>query len=116
MEELLFDETEDWESRVLCSDESCIGTIGPDGRCKECGKPYDGVLQDAPSTGNVTAETNLNKTANLPLNQEISKESGSENSTADEEWENRVLCSDGCCIGIIGPDGKCKECGKPGKQ
>ena len=28
----------DWENRVLCSDESCIGVIGPDGRCKECGK------------------------------------------------------------------------------
>jgi hypothetical protein len=22
----------------LCSDESCIGVIGPDGRCKECGE------------------------------------------------------------------------------
>lgn len=26
--------------------------------------------------------------------------------------ENRVLCSDGNCIGIIGPDGRCKVCGK----
>ena len=34
----------DWENRTLCSDESCIGVIGPDGRCKECGKPYDGTL------------------------------------------------------------------------
>ena len=32
----------DWENRILCSDESCIGVIGPDGRCKECGKPYEG--------------------------------------------------------------------------
>jgi len=28
----------DWENRTLCSDESCIGVIGPGGRCKECGK------------------------------------------------------------------------------
>ena len=27
----------DWENRILCSDESCIGVVGPDGRCKECG-------------------------------------------------------------------------------
>ncbi|MEW6440595.1 MAG: zinc ribbon domain-containing protein [bacterium] len=27
--------------RVLCSDGTCIGVIGPDGRCKECGKPYE---------------------------------------------------------------------------
>jgi hypothetical protein len=30
----------DWESRQLCSDESCIGVIGPDGRCNECGMPF----------------------------------------------------------------------------
>ena len=30
-----------WEERILCSDESCIGVIGADGRCKECGRPYD---------------------------------------------------------------------------
>lgn len=27
----------------------------------------------------------------------------------------RIACSDGMCIGIIGPDGKCTECGKPYK-
>ena len=32
-----------------------------------------------------------------------------------DSWEDRILCSDGTCIGIIGPDGKCKECGKPYK-
>ena len=116
MEELLFDKNEDWESRVLCSDESCIGTIGTDGKCKECGKIYEGVLQAAPSAGNVPAETNLNKIANPPQNQEINKDSGSKNYNADEEWEKRVLCSDGACIGVIGPDGKCKECGKPGSR
>ncbi len=25
----------------------------------------------------------------------------------------RIACADGLCIGIIGPDGKCTECGKP---
>jgi hypothetical protein len=24
----------------------------------------------------------------------------------DLEWGNRVLCSDGNCIGVIGPDGR----------
>lgn len=31
----------------------------------------------------------------------------------EDSFENRVLCSDGRCIGVIGPDGKCKECGQP---
>lgn len=34
--------TIDLDSRKLCSDGTCIGVIGPDGRCKECGKPYTG--------------------------------------------------------------------------
>ena len=32
------DTADDWDKRVLCSDESCIGIIGPDGKCKEYGK------------------------------------------------------------------------------
>lgn len=31
----------------------------------------------------------------------------------DASFADRILCSDGTCIGVIGPDGKCKECGKP---
>ena len=30
----------------------------------------------------------------------------------DDNWEKRVLCSDGNCIGVIGPGGHCKICGK----
>jgi hypothetical protein len=30
-----------------------------------------------------------------------------------DSFENRVLCSDGNCIGVIGYDGRCKVCGKP---
>ncbi|MBU0513836.1 MAG: hypothetical protein KJ621_03595 [Proteobacteria bacterium] len=32
----------DVATRRLCSDGMCIGIIGADGRCKECGKPYAG--------------------------------------------------------------------------
>lgn len=101
----------DWENRRLCSDESCIGAIGPDGRCRVCGKPYDGELeakepsekpedQAAPEPPRVTVETGE---AVEPVH--VSEEDG--------DWENRRLCSDGDCIGVIGPDGRCKECGKP---
>ena len=99
MTEIIFDENEDWEKRVLCSDESCIGTIGSDGKCKECGKAYDGKLP----------EGNINEIVH-----ELSPEKQvSSDDQADEDWDKRVLCSDGACIGVIGPDGKCKECGKP---
>lgn len=28
------------------------------------------------------------------------------------EWEQRMLCPDGACVGVIGPDGTCKVCGR----
>lgn len=33
----------DWEHRRLCPDESCIGIIGPDGRCKVCGRRAEDI-------------------------------------------------------------------------
>jgi len=29
------------------------------------------------------------------------------------DFSNRVLCSDGTCIGVINEEGTCKVCGKP---
>lgn len=29
-----------------------------------------------------------------------------------DSFDNRVLCSDGSCIGVIGPNGRCKVCDK----
>jgi hypothetical protein len=28
------------------------------------------------------------------------------------EWDERQLCPDGTCVGVIGPDGTCKVCGR----
>jgi len=105
MTEIIFDKDEDWDKRILCSDESCIGTIGPNGTCRECGKPYEGALSSGHSAsgGQTVAE-------------EKQKPVSSKTDTAfGDDWENRVLCSDESCIGTIGSDGKCKECGKPRK-
>jgi preprotein translocase subunit YajC len=35
-----FEDRFDLEDRILCSEGSCIGVVGPDGRCKSCGKIY----------------------------------------------------------------------------
>ena len=53
MVKIIFDADEDWEKRILCSDEACIGIIGPDGKCKECGKVYEGKLPEGHGTSNV---------------------------------------------------------------
>lgn len=88
------DEPEYDDDRQLCPDEACIGLIGPDGACKECGARRDGSKAPAPA-GDV--------------DQDLATGSGPES----DEFEDRILCSDDACIGLIGPDGRCKECGAP---
>lgn len=101
----------DWDNRILCSDGNCIGVIGADGRCKECGKKFEGSL---PEISAVAQEDQVvGEDEELPTATDESNTNMVEESPAGEDWENRVLCRDGNCIGIIGPDGKCKECGKP---
>lgn len=110
----------DWNNRVLCSDGNCIGVIGLDGRCKECGLLFEGELpfeKELPTLETAPGDT----TPTTDPAHEQSNDGDPANITADEhpgtfnddEWANRRLCRDGNCIGVIGPDGACKECGLP---
>ena len=107
-----------WENRKLCSDPACIGVIGPDGNCKECGKPYEGdAFEDSPfaepeSEVDTDVDTDEIVEEQIEAVEEMETVDDGESIT-DEEWANRKLCSDPACIGVIGPDGRCKECGKP---
>ena len=114
----------EWDDRVLCSDGNCIGVIGADGRCKECGKEHEGPLPKTIATEKedeiVDQEEELAAKAgeiNAPdesrPDESPEDESPVDEFPVDDDWEKRVLCSDSNCIGVIGPDGKCKECGKP---
>jgi hypothetical protein len=118
----------EWEQRTLCRDESCIGVIGPDGRCKECGLPFEGGPSDGivekPAMENMEASETEEELEEYESEEEVEEyeteeeledleENGEEKLDLDLEWEQRTLCSDESCIGVIGPDGRCKECGKP---
>jgi len=35
-----------------------------------------------------------------------------EEGEALREWDRREVCPDGACVGVIGPDGLCKVCGR----
>ena len=101
----------DWERRTLCSDESCIGVIGADGRCNECGIAYGGEPSEKDSEAGAEekyVEDNAFETG-APDDEDA-------DATSDVDWEHRTLCSDESCIGVIGPDGRCNECGKPLKD
>jgi hypothetical protein len=102
---------DDWESRRLCSDGNCIGVIGPDGRCKECGRPADEPSPPAavpPAAAQAPARAPQAAPAPAPA-----PAAPADGGAAADDWESRRLCSDGNCIGVIGPDGRCKECGRP---
>jgi len=102
----------DWENRTLCIDESCIGVIGRDGRCKECGKTYEGFTP--PPTESAADDTETSQDEEVSSADETATSDTAE-THFDDSWENRTLCSDESCIGVIGADGRCKECGKPYK-
>jgi hypothetical protein len=101
----------DWENRILCSDGNCIGVVGPDGRCKECGKKYEGPLPQRPAVESPAEEEE--PPPEEKANEDVAGPDDAGELPADDDWANRKLCTDGGCIGVIGPDGRCKECGKP---
>lgn len=114
-QETSFSDT-DWDNRILCSDDSCIGVIGPDGHCKECGKKYEGTLPETIASDKESQspwEDESRARADIDSQPQPSAGITSEEETQSDGWANRQLCSDGNCIGIIGPDGRCTECGKP---
>ena len=117
----------DWKNRVLCDDGNCIGVVGPDGYCKECGKRYEGpesIQAEQPETHCVETspsetdeenshEDNISAEKTAEYQPDEEPENDAEEIDPDLEWERRKLCSEGSCIGVIGPDGFCNECGKP---
>lgn len=124
----------DWTERQLCSDGGCIGVIGADGKCKVCGRAADGTPAEATDDDEYEDEDD-------DYDDEEGDESDDDGDVADYEEEDgdadedaelraaaddlaaslpevqeaeRKLCPDGACIGVIGPDGNCKVCGKVG--
>ena len=92
----------DWDQRQLCPDGDCIGVIGPDGVCKVCGRA-------APDWGD---ERNRGKRDEALADAELEEEQTVAEPTGPDDFDDRALCPDGGCIGVIGPDGVCTVCGQ----
>ncbi|MFH1132266.1 MAG: hypothetical protein V1754_13090 [Pseudomonadota bacterium] len=90
----------EFDERELCPDGNCIGVIGFDGKCKVCG-----ALRQEPEP-----EIPFPETFEEKLESAVAPFDNPDDDPLD--FQDRVLCSDGACIGVIGPDGLCKECGK----
>jgi hypothetical protein len=88
-----------WDDRQLCPDGACIGVIGGDGRCTVCGTVDPTFDPARPRAAAPVADAPV---AAPPV------------AAADDEpagWDDRQLCPDGACIGVIGGDGRCTVCG-----
>lgn len=103
----------DWDNRILCEDGNCIGVIGSDGKCKECGKKYEGALPETSDAAEQPLSDGSGETDETDAPEQTAADEPAAENEDPDDWSNRQLCSDGNCIGVIGPDGHCKECGKP---
>ena len=56
---------DEWRGHTLCRDGRCIGTIGRDGRCRVCGKPYESDGQRIVHCSSCGTKNRLDKTENL---------------------------------------------------
>lgn len=106
-----------WKNRVLCSDGACIGVIGPDRRCRECGRMFEGELPETFDEYALEVDEEdlyVDDSADEVPDEDIDADFGQgDDALSDDEWAKRILCSDESCIGVVGPDGCCKDCGKP---
>jgi hypothetical protein len=91
--------------RRLCPDGSCIGIIGADGKCTECGARAAGDRDPALEEPPITDTPETGDEADLPREERMD-----DGPVFDPK---RRLCSDGTCIGVIGGDNRCQLCGKP---
>ena len=90
-------ETFDDEDRRLCPDETCIGLLDETDHCKVCGRAADGTAGIPP-----------------PHEDEPEDEILAAPVSASDDGDDRRLCPDGTCIGLLDETGHCKVCGAAG--
>ncbi len=103
----------DPNDRELCPDGGCIGVIGADGLCADCGK----ASQTKGSSSAPRPSTSAPSTAsNSPADTKAAPDSPRESEGDEFDPDRRELCPDGACVGVIGANGRCAECGAASTQ
>jgi hypothetical protein len=106
--------------RKLCPDGTCIGVIGDDGRCGECGRTEAEAeagaarLKDGAEVVDSDDGHDGSDLGDVGSVRDIGFEdagSGTAGSTAFDPTTRR-LCDDGSCVGVVGDDGLCRVCGR----
>jgi hypothetical protein len=122
----------EWEHRQLCPDGSCVGLIGPDGTCKVCGRAApnwgDERMRGMVDVAGDEDDGDLDEDDD-EYEDDDEHEGDDDADDADDadgaegdedgvvrarsgDWQERTLCPDGACVGVIGDAGTCKVCGR----
>jgi hypothetical protein len=109
----------EWNRRQVCPDGACIGVIDDEGNCKVCGKRAHGARTSEKPRAvpkvvpiPVAAAPAAEEVVSTPTPSEEAQLVAAASDLAASLEEERKLCPDGACVGVIGGDGKCKLCGK----
>jgi hypothetical protein len=95
------EETFDPARRKLCPDGACIGVIGDDGVCSECGRTEAQAAAGDERAGAADAGGSLDDVA-----------PGDGAAPGGGFDPKRRLCDDESCVGVVGDDGLCRVCGR----
>ncbi len=108
-----------WDDRVLCPNEACVGVLGSDGKCPQCGATGAVLVpgeskaaladdaDDADDAGDADdaddSDASPTSAAAIPISDAYRHEPA--------DWSVRELCADGACIGVV-HGGVCNACGR----
>ena len=80
-------------------------------KCPHCNQMFGG--RNCPACGTVVLDESIFcHHCGSKLAAEIAEPSRAEEE-AESDFSQRILCSDGTCIGVVNEAGICKVCGKP---
>jgi hypothetical protein len=106
----------DASRRRLCPDGACVGLLDDAGTCKECGLTASGErVELAAATPDFTDELDEADNAELEEAEPVETTGAPALPAGSGGFDpKRRLCPDGACVGVLGPDGRCKVCGQGG--
>lgn len=129
--------TFDLDSRNPCLDDACTGVLDGQGRCGTCGRqatpeelsglalagptgpdPSSGDFDEPEGQARIVAAVDMEGgEPSAPATADAATGGSSvdpgDGADLDGGFDpGRRLCPDGSCIGVIGPDGRCKVCGQ----
>jgi hypothetical protein len=100
---------DDDEDRRLCIDGGCTGLQDDNGRCKVCGKVDPDARARVRSSVTAAAGGSEHDAAGDAGDDD---DAGNGDGDDDDDADDRTLCPDGACTGLLGADGACKVCGR----